>query len=134
MPDEPTDSTAPGSSGPAVAPRSPPPSATPDPGRRPGFEERIESFGREARAAGEGLGQRAEAAGERWSREPGVTRAADTAGRIWGLLLIAVGLWFFADVTLGLDMPSIPWRDAWPVGLIVIGLVVVLRGLGRRRA
>ena len=38
-------------------------------------------------------------------------RAADTASRIWGLLVLAIGLWFFADVTLGYDMPSIAWRD-----------------------
>ena len=37
-------------------------------------------------------------------------------------MLLAVGLWFFADVTLGYDMPSIAWRDLWPLALIVIGL------------
>ena len=68
------------------------------------------------------------------ARTPGPARAADTAGRVWGLIVLLVGLWFFADVTLGLDMPSIPWRDLWPVGLIVIGLAIVVRGMGRRSA
>jgi hypothetical protein len=63
-----------------------------------------------------------------------VIGAADTAGRIWGLIVLAVGLWFFADITLGLDMPSVAWRDLWPVALIVIGLAVVIRGMARRRA
>ena len=125
MTDQTTESTA--------TPGSPPMSA-PDPNPQPGFEERVEAVGRKAEAAGERFGQRAEAAGARWSRDPGVVRTADTAGRVWGLVLIGVGLWFFADVTLGLDMPAIPWRDAWPVGLIVLGLFIVLRGMGRRRA
>lgn len=69
-----------------------------------------------------------------WARNTGGARAANAAGRVWGVLVLLVGLWFFADVTLGLDMPSIPWRDLWPVGLIVIGLAIVLRSMGRRAA
>ncbi len=96
---------------------------TPDPTRPPTFEQRVDAFGRNA-----------EAAGKRWAGEPGVVRAADTVARAWGLLLLVVGLWFLADVTFGLDMPSVPWRDLWPVGLIVIGLAVLFRGMGRQRA
>ena len=70
----------------------------------------------------------------RFDGDSSVVRAADTAGRVWGVLVLLVGLWFFADVTLGLDMPTVPWRDIWPVGLIVVGLAVVLRGMGRRSA
>ncbi len=109
----------------------PPPT---DPPRSPSFEERMERFGQEAEEAGQRLGRQAEAAGKRLASNPSVVQAADTAGRIWGLLLIAVGLWFFAEVTLGYDMPAIPWRDVWPIGLIVIGLAVVLRGLRHRNA
>lgn len=143
MTDQTTESTAtpgsperPGTSGSPKPPATPGSSgapATPDPGRKAGFEARMEGFGREAQAAGERIGQRAQATGVRWSRDPGVVRAADTAGRVWGLLLL-VGLWFVADVMLGLDMPGVPWRDVWLVGLIVIGLAVVLRGMGRRSA
>ena len=93
----------------------------------------MERFGREANEAGERWGRRAEGAANRWSKDPGVVRAADTAGRIWGLILLAAGLWFFADVTLGYDMPSIAWRDIWPIALIGIGILVVLRGMTRRR-
>jgi hypothetical protein len=57
---------------------------------------------------------------------------ADTGAVIWGLILLAVGGWFFLDQTLGLDMPSIDWGSLWPVILIVIGGVVIFQGLGRR--
>jgi hypothetical protein len=109
------------------------PQPSPEPERPPTFEERMERFGREAGQAGERFGKRAEEAANRWSREPGVVHAADTAGRVWGLIVLAVGLWFFADVTLGYDMPSIAWRDLWPLALIGIGLLVLVRGMTRRR-
>jgi hypothetical protein len=73
------------------------------------------------------------AAGDRGLREPGMVGAADWASRAWGLIVLAIGLWFFADVTLGLQMPSLAWRELWPIVLIVAGLAIVLRGLARRR-
>lgn len=112
----------------------PTPSPTLAPAPRPTFEQRIDSFGREVGAAGERLGKEAEAAGERLSKDPGVQRAADTLARFWGLVLLAAGVWFLADVTLEMDMPSVPWGDLWPIGLILIGLFVVVRGMGTRRA
>ncbi|MCI0345322.1 MAG: hypothetical protein L0221_07740, partial [Chloroflexi bacterium] len=83
---------------------TPPPSAEPAPAPSPAqtFEQRMEDFGR-----------RAEAAGERWSKDPSIVGAADTATRAWGLIVLAVGIWFFADVTLGYDMPASAWRDVW---------------------
>ena len=108
--------------------------AAPDPNRKPSFEERVDAFGRDVGAAGERFGRQAEEAGRRLASEPSVARAADTAARAWGLIILVVGAWFLADVTLGLDMPNVPWRDLWPVGLIVIGLLVVVRGMGRQRA
>jgi hypothetical protein len=129
---EPPAEPAPSGATPAAGPASSAPE--PEPRSKPTFEERMERFGEEAREAGERFGRQAEAAGERWSKQPGVVRAADTAGRIWGVIVLAIGLWFFADVTLGYDMPSIAWRDLWPIALIAIGLVVVIRGTTRRRA
>jgi uncharacterized protein YjeT (DUF2065 family) len=132
MTDQPTEEPA--TAEPRATPSSDASGGAAEPTRRPTFEERMERFGEEARVAGERLGRRAEAAGQRWSRDPGVVRASDTASRIWGLVVLAVGLWFLADVTLGYDMPSIAWRDLWPIALIAIGLVVVIRGMTRRRA
>jgi hypothetical protein len=108
--------------------------AAPDPNRKPTFEERVDAFGREAGAAGERLGKRAEEAGARLANEPRFVRAADTVARAWGLIILVVGLWFLADVTFGLDMPNVPWRDLWPVGLILVGLAVIFRGANRQRA
>jgi len=105
---------------------TPPPTAT--------FEQRMEDLGRRAGEAGERFGREAEAAGKRLASDPSVQGAADTAGRVWGLIVLAVGSWFFVDITLGYDMPSIPWRDLWPLALILIGLVVIVRAMGRRRA
>jgi hypothetical protein len=79
------------------------------------------------------LGQEAREAGHRLASEPRVVRAADTATRAWGAILIAIGLWFLAGVTFGVDLPSISWRDAWPVLLVVVGLVIITTGLTRRR-
>ena len=67
-----------------------------------------------------------------WRQREGPRRAIDTGTVIWGLILIAVGAWFFLDHTLGFNMPRIDWGDIWPVILLVIGGAVILQGLGRR--
>ena len=105
----------------------------------PSFEERAEAFGRRAEESAEAFGKRAEALGheaeaaaKRWSSSPAVKETADAASRVWGLVLLAVGVWFFADITLGLRMPSIAWRDLWPLALIAFGGYIVLKGMTRR--
>jgi hypothetical protein len=50
-----------------------------------------------------------------------------------GLVLLAVGLWYFADQTLGLDLPRLNWRDLWPIGLILIGAWIIAGPYLRRR-
>jgi hypothetical protein len=67
-----------------------------------------------------------------WRRRNRTDRMVDTGAIIWGVILLAVGGWFFLDQTLGLDMPSIDWGSLWPVILIVVGGVVIIQGLGRR--
>jgi hypothetical protein len=111
----------------------PTPTGTPPPAEPKTFEQRMEDLGQRAGAAGEKLGKEAEAAAQRWSKDPAVVAAGDTAARVWGLLVLAVGLWFFADITLGMDMPAVAWREVWPVALIVLGLAVLLRGMASRR-
>jgi hypothetical protein len=52
---------------------------------------------------------------------------------IVGFALIAFGVWFFVDRTLGIALPAIRWGSIWPIILIVIGAVVLLRSLDRSR-
>lgn len=54
-----------------------------------------------------------------------------TGALIGGTIVLLIGLWFFATVTLGLDLPRIDWRQYWPVILIVVGLLVILRAFRR---
>lgn len=104
------------------------PDPRPDDGAHPlgfdgkAFEARAEAFGKEA-----------EAAVQRLAANPAVEATVDVGARIWGLVLLGFGLWFFADLTLGLPMPAVAWRDVWPVALIAVGLVIVGRGLLQRR-
>lgn len=51
-----------------------------------------------------------------------------------GLIVLGVGLWFFAEQTLDLDMPDISWGQAWPVILIAIGAWIVLGAVRERRS
>lgn len=118
---------------PDPSPIDPGPSAAPpQPGRT--FEERMERFGQEAGEAGRRIGEQAEAAGKRLAADPAIASAGDAAARVWGLILLAAGVWFLADITLDMDMPSIAWRELWPLALILVGLVIVFRGVVRRRA
>jgi Domain of unknown function (DUF5668) len=58
-------------------------------------------------------------------------------GRIWtlivGLFVLGIGVWFFLERTLGIDLPTIRWSQFWPVILIVIGAAVLLGALRRER-
>ncbi len=106
--------------------------------------DRMRTFGREAQAAGERLGRDAQAAGERFGREaqaagerlaqdPSVIAVGTAIGRLWGIVLIVVGLWLLAELSLGLDLPGIDWGVAWPVVLIALGGLVILSAALRRR-
>jgi hypothetical protein len=54
-----------------------------------------------------------------------------TASVLFGLVILGLGLWFFAEHTLGYQLPRIRWSQAWPVFLIVLGLWVVLGSMRR---
>lgn len=51
---------------------------------------------------------------------------------IVGLILILIGVYYFVDRTLGIPMPPIAWGSLWPVLLIVLGAVILLRSVERR--
>lgn len=63
------------------------------------------------------------------------TRTDDGRGPsiIVGLVVLAVGLWFFAELTLGLDLPTLRWSQLWPLILIVVGVWVLLGARRRTR-
>ena len=52
---------------------------------------------------------------------------------IAGLVLLAIGLWYFADQTLGLDLPRLRWNDLWPIALILLGAWILAGPYLRRR-
>ena len=54
-----------------------------------------------------------------------------TASILFGLVFLALGLWFFAEHTLGYELPRIRWSQLWPAVLIIIGLWVVLGSMRR---
>jgi hypothetical protein len=59
-------------------------------------------------------------------------RDSNIAAIVVGLVLVAIGGWYFLEQTLGIQMPRISWRDVWPVILIVLGVVVIIRSQTRR--
>ena len=54
-------------------------------------------------------------------------------GIIGGLILLGLGLWFFAERTLGLDLPDIRWSQMWPLILILIGAAILFGAFRRER-
>jgi hypothetical protein len=67
---------------------------------------------------------------------PPISRTRDRDPGRWGTIifggiLVAVGLWFFADQTLGLDMPRLHWSELWPIFIIVLGGWIVLGSMRR---
>ena len=49
-----------------------------------------------------------------------------------GLVLIAIGLYYFVDRTLGINLPGIQWSSVWPIILIVLGGLILVRSFQRR--
>jgi len=115
---------------PAPVPQPDPATAAagPGPDLRTTLEDGARAFDQRAQA----LGREAEAAVARLGENPAVRETADLATRLWGLVVLAIGLWFFADITLKLDLPAMAWGDLWPLILIIVGGFVILRGVARR--
>lgn len=59
-------------------------------------------------------------------------RRPNIAALVVGFLLIAVGLYWFVDRTLGIALPRISWGSLWPIALIVVGGLILVRSLDRR--
>lgn len=56
-----------------------------------------------------------------------------TSSLILGLVILAIGLWYFADRTLGLSLPRLNWNELWPVALIALGAWIIAGPYLRRR-
>jgi hypothetical protein len=56
-----------------------------------------------------------------------------SATLIFGVIILLVGLWFFASRTLGLDLPDIEWGQLWPLLLIGLGAWIVFGAMRRNR-
>jgi hypothetical protein len=63
---------------------------------------------------------------------PPPQRDSNVAPIVAGGIILAVGVWYFLDTTLGLTMPRIQWGDLWPTILIVIGGVILFRAATNR--
>jgi hypothetical protein len=73
-----------------------------------------------------------------WSSPPPAARRrqpSTEAGRdgsiVFGLILLAIGVWFLADQTLGLVLPRIDWGRLWPLFLIAFGLWIAIGSMRR---
>jgi hypothetical protein len=52
---------------------------------------------------------------------------------VFGVILLLIGLWFFASRTLGLTLPRLEWSQLWPILLIGLGVWIVLGAFRRPR-
>lgn len=71
-----------------------------------------------------------------WREPPWIPPRADrgrNVSLIFGVIILLVGLWFFASRTLGLDLPDISWRQLWPLILIGVGVWIVYGAMRRTR-
>jgi hypothetical protein len=65
-------------------------------------------------------------------RDGAAKRGPNIATVVIGLVLVAIGLYYLLDVTLGVDLPPIRWGSVWPIILIAIGGLIILRASTRR--
>jgi hypothetical protein len=59
-------------------------------------------------------------------------RRSGAVAIVVGLIFIAVGAWYFLEATLGIDLPRIRWGTLWPVILIAIGGLILVRAVQRK--
>jgi hypothetical protein len=44
-----------------------------------------------------------------------------------GLIILGIGLWYFADRTLGLSLPRLDADQLWPFLVIALGVWIIVR-------
>jgi hypothetical protein len=96
------------------------PAGAPGAAPRPSLEERAEGLAREA-----------EAAATRLAASPAARATGDLVARAWGLVLLLAGVWLLARFTLHVAVPDVAWDEVWPVAIVLLGVLILLRA-GRR--
>jgi TRAP-type C4-dicarboxylate transport system permease small subunit len=61
-------------------------------------------------------------------------RKVDIAALIFGGALLLVGGYYLLVNTFGVDLPELDWDQIWPIALVVLGLVILLRAVQSRGA
>jgi hypothetical protein len=59
-------------------------------------------------------------------------RRASPFAIVIGLIFIVIGMYYFLDRTLGIALPPIEWASVWPIVLIVLGGLILVRSFQRR--
>jgi uncharacterized membrane protein len=62
----------------------------------------------------------------------GVHRRRDAGGLIFGGVLLAVGIYYLLQRTLGLDIPDLDWDQLWPIAVILLGGAILYSNWTRR--
>jgi hypothetical protein len=62
----------------------------------------------------------------------GVHRRRDVGGLVFGGILLAVGIYYLLQRTLGIDIPELNWDQLWPLALILLGGAVLYGNWTRR--
>jgi hypothetical protein len=59
-------------------------------------------------------------------------RGPNLATIVIGVVIVAIGVYYFLAQTLQLSVPVIRWASLWPLIFILVGGLIVLRAIGRR--
>ena len=59
-------------------------------------------------------------------------RRASPFAIVIGLIFIVIGAYYFVDRTLGITLPRIQWASVWPIVLIVVGGLILVRSFQHR--
>jgi hypothetical protein len=51
---------------------------------------------------------------------------------VFGLIVLGIGVYYLLDRTLGIAMPRIQWGSIWPIFVIILGGLILLRSFDRR--
>lgn len=60
------------------------------------------------------------------------SRSPGWGGVVFALLLIGVGGWYLLRNTFGLDLPELDGETVWPILVVLLGVAILVRAMGRR--